>query len=389
MKKIIAFITAFVLFIGVAFSAHIFTNEELNTNNSEFGTWISTKKDLSYRAVSSNIEEDTFMMMGSSEFNHGKKTPYHPTQMFRKLNMNVMCIGAAQNQSLSHAITLAAVAPKLKTKKVVIIVSPSWFAAEGVDAAGFAARFSESMYEEFLRNKDIPEETKSAIIKRADELLKKSPEIYKRAKTAEKLITNGDCSLEEKVKSKFDGWITQEKENINVGMLWRMAGGKNKDKYIPLEKGEEPDWKKLAEEADASLQGKMNNQFNMVDKIFKSKVEPTMKDRKNADLNRTYGNSPEYGDLRLFLDVCKAYDIDAMLMLLPVNGWWYDYTGFPKENREQVSKGVEEIATEYDVEICNFFDQCYTPGFLEDVVHPVGKGWVRINEEAYKFFEKN
>ena len=389
MKKIIAFITAFVLFIGVAFSAHIFTNEELNTNNSEFGTWISTKKDLSYRAVSSNIEEDTFMMMGSSEFNHGKKTPYHPTQMFRKLNMNVMCIGAAQNQSLSHAITLAAVAPKLKTKKVVIIVSPSWFAVEGVDAAGFAARFSESMYEEFLGNNDIPEETKRAIIKRTDELLKKSPEIYKRAKTAEKLITNGDCSLEEKVKSKFDRWIIQEKENINVGMLWRMAGGKNKDKYIPLEKGEEPDWNKLAEEADASLQGKMNNQFNMVDKIFKSKVEPTMKDRKNADLNRTYGNSPEYGDLRLFLDVCKAYDIDAMLMLLPVNGWWYDYTGFPKENREQVSKGVEEIAAEYDVEICNFFDQCYTPGFLEDVVHPVGKGWVRINEEAYKFFEKN
>ena len=30
-----------------------------------------------------------------------------------------------------------------------------------------------------------------------------------------------------------------------------------------------------------------------------------MKDRKDADLNRTYGDSPEYGDLRLFLDVCR------------------------------------------------------------------------------------
>ena len=389
MKKITAFITAFVLFIGVAFSAHIVTTEKLNTNNYRFGTWISTKKDLSYRAISANIEEDTFMMMGSSEFNHGKKSPYHPTQIFRDLNINVMCVGAAQNQSLSHAITLAAVAPELKTKKVVLIVSPSWFASEGVDAAGFAARFSESMYEEFLANEDIPEETKDAIIKRTDDLLKKSPEIYKRANTAEKLIVDGNCSLEERVKYRFDKWITQEKENINVGMLWKMAGGKNNDEYKPLKRKAEPDWDKIAEEADASLQGKMNNQFNMVDDIFRKKVEPTMKERKNADLNRTYGNSPEYDDLRLFLDVCKAYDIEAMLMLLPVNGWWYDYTGFPKENREQVSKGVEKIAAEYDVEVCNFFDQCYTPGFLEDVVHPVGKGWVRIHEEAYKFFEKN
>ena len=97
MKKITAFITAFVLFIGVAVSAHVITNEKLETNNADFGTWISTKKDLSYRAVTSNIEDDTVLMMGSSEFHHGNKTPYHPTNIFRDLNMNVMCIGAAQN----------------------------------------------------------------------------------------------------------------------------------------------------------------------------------------------------------------------------------------------------------------------------------------------------
>ena len=47
MKKITAFITAFVLFIGVAVSAHVITNKKLETNNADFGTWISTKKDLS------------------------------------------------------------------------------------------------------------------------------------------------------------------------------------------------------------------------------------------------------------------------------------------------------------------------------------------------------
>ena len=114
MKKVAAFITALILFVGTALSVHTIAGEKLDTNNPFFGTWISTKKDLSYKAVSSNIEKDTVMMMGSSEFQYGNKTPYHPTNIFRKLGMNVMCIGAAQNQSLSHAVTLGAVAPKLE-----------------------------------------------------------------------------------------------------------------------------------------------------------------------------------------------------------------------------------------------------------------------------------
>ena len=389
MKKITAFITAFVLFIGVAVSAHVITNKKLETNNADFGTWISTKKDLSYRAVTSNIEDDTVLMMGSSEFHHGNKTPYHPTNIFRDLNMNVMCIGAAQNQSLSHAITLGAIAPDMKNKKVVLIVSPSWFAKKGVDGSGFSARFSESMYEAFLKNDQLSDETKKAITQRTKQLLELSPGAQKRAETAEKVILDKNASLEEKVTFASSRWVTEEKENINIGLMWKLAGGKNNSQYKQGEQSLEPDWDKLAQEADQSIEGKTNNQFHMVDKLFKNKVEPTMKDQKDADLNRTYGDSPEYGDLRLFLDVCREQNMEVMLIMLPVNGWWYDYTGFPKENRQAFQTEVEKVAQEYGVKTCNFFDQCYTPGFLEDVVHPAGKGWVRINEEAYKFFKQD
>ena len=79
MKKVAAFITALILFVGTALSVHTIAGEKLDTNNPFFGTWISTKKYLSYKAVSSNIEKDTVMMMGSSEFQYGNKTPYHPT----------------------------------------------------------------------------------------------------------------------------------------------------------------------------------------------------------------------------------------------------------------------------------------------------------------------
>lgn len=388
MKKITAFVAALILFFAAALSVHMISGQNLDTNNREFGTWISTKKDLSYKAVSMNIEEDTVLMMGSSEFQHGTKTPYHPTRIFRDLGMNVMCIGAAQNQCLSHAVTLGAIAPELKTKKVVLIISPTWFSRDGAAGSGFAARFSESQYEAMINNEELSETTRNAIADRVDELLEISPKTREDTRVARKIAAGEQTTLKERLSYNLDKWVTREKENINVGLMWKAAGGKNNIEYVPAAEGEEPDWDALAKKADESIEGKMNNQFHMVDSMYKSKIKPELKERKGADRNRTFGESPEYGDLKLFLDVCKEESLDVMLILLPVNGWYYDYTEFPKEQREILVTELEKISEEYDVKFKSFFDECYTPGFLEDVVHPAGKGWVRINETAYRFYKE-
>lgn len=192
MKKIAAFFTAVVLFFTAAISAHIIAGERIDTNNADFGTWINSKKDLSYQAVSRNIEEDSVLMLGSSEFHHGKKTKYHPTAIFRSLGMNVMCIGAAKNQCLSHAITVGAIAPEMKNKKVVLILSPSWFSKEGIDQDGFSARFSGSMYEAFIKNESISKETRKAVAERVTYLLEKSPGAGEEAARAEKIYLDGE-----------------------------------------------------------------------------------------------------------------------------------------------------------------------------------------------------
>lgn len=57
------------------------------------------------------------VIMGSSEFNYGKRLIYHPRNIFRKQNMSLMTIGNVYNQSLSHAISLGAITPKLKKNK--------------------------------------------------------------------------------------------------------------------------------------------------------------------------------------------------------------------------------------------------------------------------------
>ena len=388
MKKIAAFVTALALFILTAFSVHIAAGNALDTNNADFGTWISTKKDLSYRAVSSNLEEDTVMMMGSSEFQYGNKTPYHPTKVFRDLGMSVMCVGAAENQSLSHAVTLGSVAPLLQNKKVALILSPTWFSKNGVDGSGFAARFSQSEYEELLCNEELSLETRQAVAARVEELLEVSPKSQSDAQVIRKLAFGEKTSLRERLSYATERWINGEKEDINVGLLWKAAGGKRYASYDPAEERAEPDWRRLENEAYESIKGKMNKDFNVLESAYNKKIKPELKTRKDADTNRTFAVSPEYGDLRLFLQICQEEDIEALLILLPLNGRWYDYTGFPKEERQTFVTEVEKLAAEYGVETENLFDQCYEPGFFEDHVHPAGKGWIRINEAAYKFFKE-
>ena len=385
MKKIMAFLTASILFVITVFSVHLVAEDSLRTNDSHFGTWISTKKDLSYKAVSSNLKDNTYLMMGSSEFHHEKDAPYHPTQIFRALDMNVMCIGAAYSQSLTHAIALGSISQELKTKKVALLLSPSWFSKSGVKPAAFANRFSESQYIAMMKNPGISEETKWAVAKRTKELLEISPGLQEKAQRYERIFLSKRATLKDRVYYKLQKAFLDEKEAMNVGMLWKTTGKTEHASYETVNR-QKLDWDVLAAEA---AEGSTANPFYMDDEFYKNKVVPTMEKRKNADTNRSYGISPEYDDLKIFLDICRQEKIEVLLILLPVNGYWYDYTGFPKANRDLFEKNVLEIAKTYGVRTCNLFEECYTPGFLKDIVHPAEKGWIRINEAAYRFFRES
>lgn len=388
MKKIAAFFTAFVLFLAAAVGIHQIAGSRIDANNREFGTWINSKKDLSYSAIAANLQEDTFIMLGSSEFQHGKDTPYHPTQVFRQADMNVMCIGAAGNQTFPHAITMAALAPELKTKKAVLILSPTWFSKGGIDGSKFAARFSESQYTAMLENESLSPEIKERLIKRTGELLEISPSMKENTERDTKVLTEENVGFEDKVNYFMHSFLASEKEKISVGLMWKISGHKSNSRY---ESGspKQPDWEALTKQADMEFEKECSNDFSMKDKLFNSKLKPVMDSRKDTDKKRSFESSPEYDDLKLFLDVCKDQEIEVMMILLPINGYWYDYTGFPKENRDVIVDKINGIAEEYGVKLTNFFGEGYTRGWLEDNTHPAGKGWIQINEKAFEFFNEN
>ena len=132
-----------------------------------------------------------------------------------------------------------------------------------------------------------------------------------------------------------------------------------------------------------------NNNYYIYDDYFTTYLKPQYKASKNAWVNNSYTESKEYDDLRFFLKVCDELNIEVMLVSIPVNGTWYDYTGFPKNDRYTYYQNIRDIAKEYQVKLADFSNKEYEPYFLRDVMHLGWKGWVYVDEAVYDYFKQD
>ena len=89
-----------------------------------------------------------------------------------------------------------------------------------------------------------------------------------------------------------------------------------------------------------------------------------------------------------FLKVCQQLEIEPLIVIVPVNGYYYDFTGFPKEARQNYYEKVRTLAESYGARIADFSDQEYTKYFFEDRVHLVKKGWVMVDESLYNYYKE-
>ena len=109
---------------------------------------------------------------------------------------------------------------------------------------------------------------------------------------------------------------------------------------------------------------------------------------KRKSVKESYCDSQEYNDLKLFIKVCRETNIEPLIISVPVNGRWYDWTGFPKNDREQYYQNIRDICKENAVTLTDFSDREYEPYFLKDIMHMGWKGWVYLDDAIYQFYKK-
>lgn len=385
MKKITSFILALLMFAVFFLSLHAYIGKYELDGGDNFGTWFNSYKDLSYAALSENIHDNTVLLLGSSEFRHGRKTPYHPKNLFDRNNVNLMMIGGPYNQSLFHAVAVGALEPKLKNRKAVFLISPTWFTPAGVKAKNYALRFSETEYIAFMNNPNVPQDAKEYVAYRSEKLLRGDGDKRRKIRNINDVLLrqtgNPIKHLIYKVMKIYD----EDQDHITVGMAMRtLSTRKKKRPVMPASNISKERWKLLYQQAEKESAKHSNNPFSMSNHAWK-KLSPIYEGLAGSRIGDFYNRSPEFRDLEMLMRICSSSGIKLEVIVLPVNGRWYDYIGMDKSKRKAVDRKIKTLAKEYGAEFQTLSNYDYEQHIVEDRVHPWGKGWLKINEKIYDF----
>jgi len=145
-------------------------------------------------------------------------------------------------------------------------------------------------------------------------------------------------------------------------------------------------WSELV--AQATKAGQMavtNNSFGIEDSYYLEYINKDLAKDKEFAQNDKITSSPEYQDLQLLLDVLKQTGAKPMFVIVPVNGWWADYTGFPLVERQTYYQRVHQMVKQQGFQVADFSGHEYDLYFLKDIMHLGWKGWVEVDEAMDNF----
>lgn len=385
MRKIRSFTAAVLLTVIFVLLVHTVTSGlSLRVDNGRFGFWFNPYKDLSYSALFENIDTDTVLVMGSSEFRHGRGSEYHPRNALRNEAADLMLIGGPCNQVLFHSIATGALSKRLDRQKVILLVSPTWFSKSGVSAVNYGLRFSESEYIEFMRNPDIESDIKKYVADRSGELLADNNKFRAKVSVINRYLVDGRKDIVSRALFRAEEFFAFERDRVSAAMAVKRISKKDDLKFSHDTISNEA-FDMLVSQAEEDSLKASDNPFDISDKSWSRKFSKTYQTDKNAHTDSICSDSPEFGDLRTFLEVCRQTGLQAKLIIMPVNGKWFDYIGTGKQQRRDVTDKILKLADEYGVESADLTIYEYEPFITKDVTHPWNKGWALIDREIYSF----
>ena len=382
MKRLKALAVSIVLSLIISFTfLNFYINKEKKTfdlfsvkNNSIRYSDI-TEKYKSHDVLTKNIGKGTITLFGSSELIVTNDWKEHPFRVLDYSDLNIMQIGEGFYQSIIHAITLGSIGEDSPITTVNLILSMQWFEGIGMKPEAFQPRFSVDHLYNLYRSEKVSQETKTKIYNRILELSKSNGVVTR--------IVEGI-----KRNTRFDQFVN----NIMYKKYKLIANSKfmkhYKVDYSVNEKKapEKIDWDALRKEAISECDvDSSSNEFFMFNKYFDKNFKMKLAKLKDSAKNTKYRSEEEYGDLQLFLDVAKDLGLKVNLILVPLQGYWADYTGVPKEEIEYYYSRIREISDKNNVNLIDYSKYSYTKYFFRDATHLGRLGLLQLQEDLIKY----
>lgn len=334
------------------------------------------------------LKEGDLMLLGSSELS--SPVNQNPINIFpfKGADYDVSIYGRSYTQTLQHSTIISNTSNISDKDKIAIVVSAQWFEREnGIDGSDFSVNFSELQFYEFFKNNKIDKENKVYYAKRISELLRESGEygeerIYASLYYKNNLISNSILTI---LKPYYNIKEYMLKTKDKVQTIKELNGLEDKRKEEVKNINWEEEYLKAGREGASKVS---NNDINVDDEYYdtylRDKYDSLNGKWKNVDLL----SSKELEDYKFFINTCKDIDVKPLIILMPVNGLYYDHLGLTKEKRTEFYESLELIAKENGLDVLNLQSKEYEKYYLSDVMHLGWKGWLNIDEEMYNYFNK-
>jgi len=385
MKKISAFIIAIIVFCIIVIVYNVSLNYAIGENINELYYILDDRKFNSLEAAEvclNNKKSDNVLVLGSSELSSFNKAIVN----YGNSNFNMYLLGRGYTQCLQSTLALGAIENKVEMEKVVLILSPQWFeGSQEMSSEIFASRFQKNTFNNFIKNSKISYETKQKVIEELKKLEVSDEMELDKINKYENAYLN--YNIIDRIYLSISDSISNTKQKIK---LIDYLNEIKKNDIIVSEtsvKFEDYNFEELLEKAEEQgIQACTNNIFEIDDNYYNTYVKENEDNRKNSQANLNFNKEKEYEYLEMFLETCNQLGIEPLIVNVPVNGRWYDYIGVSKEKRDSYYNKIRSIVEKYDAKIADFSDCEYEKYFLRDIMHLGWKGWVKVDEEIYKYY---
>lgn len=374
MKKIKALMISMILsivlssFVVYFYEKRIDNTIKVDNNSIRYNTLYS--KYNSYDILVNNIDENTILLMGSSELVATIDEKEHPKQLLDYSDKHIMQIGGGHYQSLIHSTIIGSIGNDIPIRKVNLIISMQWFTKKGIEKEAFESRVSFDHLYRFFENKNISINIKDRVYERISKLTGDSSIIK----------TEIDRVYKPTIIEKILNPIFKYKHNISVKK--EFYDKYKKDNTFNTMKYSDLDWEKLEKDAIETAKNETtNNEFFIENNYYDEYIKLDLKKYKNYMKDENYSNSPEYEDLEIFIDISKELGFDVNIILIPLQGKWADYTGVPKSSIYEFYDKIRELAKSKEIVLTDYSSYSYTPYFFHDIMHLGRLGFLKLQRD--------
>ncbi|MGG0657289.1 D-alanyl-lipoteichoic acid biosynthesis protein DltD [Rummeliibacillus pycnus] len=330
-------------------------------------------------------DKNALPIYGSSELEHFD--PFYPYNYTKAAGTpySTFMVGRGGSQSITHFLNFAEQEKNLKGKKIVFIISPQWFTAQGMDDFHFSPNYSMLHAYDLAFNHEMNPKLKEKAMRRLlqfdtvkrDHLL---VSMYKYELAKDKMPILGRATM-------AIGYMNRallEKKDLYYSLI------NEKDKNLHAKPSLIKDQTFEQQIANADAYGKKritNNDLNVNDKYYNRNIAPKYKQLKNFRKDVDYSKSPEYEDFQLVIDVLKDAGAKPIFVSIPMNGKWYDYAGYPKEKRQAYYQKIRTIIKDSNYPLIDYSSHEYDPHFITDTIHIGWKGWVYLDRDMDRYWK--